>query len=266
MSLSPSASAPPYDAVAAVPRVRRISQADLGWALAEGWRDFKAERGDVLVLAFVYPLIGAVAILLTFNGALLPMVFPLVAGLSIFGPAAASGFYEIARRREIGLESGWLHFFDPLRGRGRGGLIMLTAGLALWFLAWLGAAWMVYGMTIGADYPLSRAEFLRRLLSTPDGLIMIVVGNLVGFAFACVSLAVAVVSFPMAVDKPVRVDLAVETSIRAVAANPWVMASWGVRVAILLALGCLPAFIGLAVVLPVLGYATWHLYTRLVER
>ena len=265
MSLSPSAAAPPY-ADAAVPRVRRVSQADLSWALAEGWRDFKAKRGDILVLAFVYPLIGAVAILLTFNSALLPMVFPLVAGLSIFGPAAASGFYEIARRREIGLDSGWLHFFDPLRGRGRDGLIMLTVGLAVWFLAWLGAAWMIYGMTIGADYPLSRTEFLRRLLSTPDGLIMIVVGNLVGFVFACVTLILAVVSFPMAVDRPVRVDVAVETSIRAFAANPQVMAAWGLRVAGLLALGCLPAFIGLAVVLPVLGYATWHLYTRLVER
>jgi uncharacterized membrane protein len=125
---------------------------------------------------------------------------------------------------------------------------------------------MIYGMTIGADYPLSRAEFLRRLLTTPEGLIMIAVGNLVGFAFACVTLALAVVSFPMVVDRPVRVDVAVETSIRAVAANPWVMASWGLRVAVLLALGCLPAFIGLAVVLPVLGYATWHLYTRVVER
>lgn len=272
MSLSPSAVPSPSTAslvsgdVVRRPRVRRISQADLDWALSEGWEDFKAKRGDILVLAFIYPLVGIVAILLTFNGAMLPLVFPMVAGLSIFGPAAASGFYEIARRREIGLESGWLHVFDPWRGPGRAGPILLTFGLALWFLVWLGAAWMIYAATIGADYPLSRAEFLRRLFSTPQGLTMIVLGNGIGFVFACITLAFAATSFPMVVDKPVGVDVAVETSIRAVAANPRVMASWGLRVAGLLVLGCLPAFIGLAVVLPVLGYATWHLYTRLVER
>jgi len=263
MSLTPSASA---SDLADLPRVRRISRADLNWALSEGWSDFKAKRGDILVLAFIYPFIGLMAILLMFDGALLPMAFPVVAGLSIFGPAAASGFYEIARRRENGLESGWLHFFDPMRGRGRLGLMVLTAGLAIWFMAWLGAAWMLYAATIGEDYPLSRAEFLRRLFYTPEGLTLIVLGNLVGFVFACITLAVAVVSFPMVVDKPVGALLAVETSMRAVVENPEVMSAWGLRVALLLALGCLPAFVGLAIVAPVLGYATWHLYTRLVER
>ena len=95
---------------------------------------------------------------------------------------------------------------------------------------------------------------------------MIVLGNLVGFLFAVTTLILAVVSFPMMVDKPVDAGAAISTSIRAVMENPRVMALWGLRVAGLLALGCLPGFVGLAVVLPVLGYATWHLYTRLVER
>jgi len=153
-----------------------------------------------------------------------------------------------------------------LRGRGRAGLAILTAGLALLFALWLGAACLVYAATIGATPPTDRAEFLSRLISTSDGLTMILVGNLVGFLFACVALTLAVVSFPMMVDRPTDADVAVATSFRAVVENPGAMASWGLRVATLLALGCLPAFVGLAVVLPVLGYATWHLYTRLVER
>jgi uncharacterized membrane protein len=95
---------------------------------------------------------------------------------------------------------------------------------------------------------------------------MIVVGNLAGFVFAVVTVTATLISFPMVVDKPVDAVTAVAASIRAVRANPKVTASWGLRVAGLLALGCIPLFVGLAVVLPVLGYATWHLYTRLVER
>ena len=197
---------------------------------------------------------------------MLPLFFPLVAGLSILGPAVASGFYELARRREEGLDASWRHFLEPLRGRGREGLALLTAGLAGLFILWLIVAWLIYEGTIGAYHPVGAGEFLDRLFHTGAGWTMIVLGNLVGLGFAIVTLLVSVVSFPMVVDKPVDAGTALATSIRAVSANPGVMASWGLRVAGLLFLGCLPAFIGLAVVLPVLGYATWHLYTRVVER
>jgi uncharacterized membrane protein len=93
-----------------------------------------------------------------------------------------------------------------------------------------------------------------------------VVGNAVGAVFAVMTVFLTLVSFPMVVDKPVDAGTAVGTSIRAVSANIPTVASWGVRVAALLVLGALPLFVGLAVVLPVLGYATWHLYTRMVER
>jgi len=248
------------------PNVRRINQDDLSWALSEGWKDFQAKRGDILFLALIYPLVGLAAAVAVFNEQLLPMFFPLVAGLSIFGPAVASGFYEIARRRELGLESSWPHFFDPVRGRGRSGLALLTVGLAVLFSLWLLAAWAIYADTIGTGQTVGVAEFIRRVFTTPEGWTLIVLGNLVGFMFAVATLVLAVVSFPMMVDKPVDADVAVSTSVRAVMENPKVMAWWGLRVAALLALGCLPGFVGLAIVLPVLGYATWHLYTRLVER
>ena len=122
-------------------------------------------------------------------------------------------------------------------------------------------------MTLGAEHPGGLNDFVQRLFATPRGWAMIVLGNLAGFGFAVAALTLSVTSFPMVVDKPgVDPVTAVETSMSAVRENTGVMAAWGLRVAGLLVLGALPAFLGLAVVLPVLGYATWHLYTRVVER
>lgn len=246
--------------------VRRIGEADLNWALSEGWKDFAAKRGDIVFLALLYPLVGLAAAVFAINERFLPLFFPLVAGLSVLGPALASGFYEIARRRELGLDAGWSHFLDPLRSRSRRALAVLTIGLVALFFAWLVAAAAVYATTMGPEAPASLGDFLARLIGTPEGWAMIVVGNLVGLGFAIVTITLSLASFPMVVDKPVDAWSAMATSIRAVRANPVTTASWGLRVVALLAVGCIPAFIGLAVVLPVLGYATWHLYTRLVER
>ena len=248
------------------PRIRRIDDTDARWALAEGWKDFREKRGDLLVLALLYPLVGYAAAAAAFDDDLLPMFFPLVAGLSILGPAVATGFYEIARRRDAGLESSWRHFLDPLGGRGRIALAILTGILIVIFFVWLLSASLIYSAIMGTTPPAGLTDFLRQLFGTSRGWTVILVGNLVGFAFAIVTLVLSLVSFPMIIDRPVDPLTAIETSIRAVAANPRVTALWGLRVAVLLVLGCLPAFIGLAIVLPVLGYATWHLYTCLVER
>lgn len=246
--------------------IRRIGTADLRWALREGWNDFNEKRGDLIFVALLYPLIGLVAAAVATNDLALPMFFPLVAGISIFGPAAASGFYELAKRREEGREATWRHFFDPLLGRKGGTIIALTVGLGVFFALWLGAAFAIYTATMGPNYPSGAAELIQRTFGTPAGWALILLGNATGAVFAVIVLLTTVVSFPMAVDKDVDPAHAVETSMRAVKTNWGTMLGWGVRVAALLALGALPAFIGLAVVLPVLGYATWHLYTRLVVR
>lgn len=248
------------------PSVRRIGANDLDWALREGWRDFRTMRGDLLLIGVLYPLIGVIAAVFAVNANMLPLLFPLVAGLSILGPAVAAGFYELARRREEGLDSGWDHFLDPVKGRSRIQLALLTTVLAALFGAWLMAAWAIYSWTLGQLQPIGMDGFLNAVFSTREGWTMIVLGNLVGFVFAVLTLIVAVVSFPLVVDKSLSAETAVATSIRAVRANPGAVAGWGLRIAGLLVLGSLPLFVGLVVVLPVLGYATWHLYTRLVER
>ncbi len=249
-------------------QVRRVSLGDLNWALDEGWRDFRAKRGDILVIALLYPVLGFAAAAVTIDNRLLPLFFPLVAGVSILGPAVAFGFYEIARRREAGLDASWLHFLDPFRDSRRWSLEILTGLLVILFLLWLAAASTIAAVTVGygpAVGVVGAEAFIHRVLYTTEGWTMILLGFGVGFLFAAASLVLGLVSFPMVVDGSDPWS-AVMTSVRAVRENPMMTIRWGLRVAGLLALGCLPAFIGLAIVLPVLGYATWHLYTRLVER
>jgi uncharacterized membrane protein len=249
------------------PVVRHVGEADLKWALGQGWSDFLARRGDFILLPLIYPLAGFAAFALALNQSLLPMLFPAVAGLSILGPAAAAGFYELARRREAGLDSTWAHFVDPLKGRSRIDLGILTAGLIVLFALWLVAAFVIFRATLGVAGDVTLSQFLTRLVTTPQGWALIVVGNLVGFAFAVATLCLTLVSFPIIVDRPaISAAQAVATSVRAVRENPTAAAAWGLRVAILLVLGCVPLFLGLPIVLPVLGYASWHLYTRLVVR
>lgn len=262
MSRSPAAPLP----MSAPHAVRQITNADLNWALSQGWKDFNAKRGDILVLAVLYPVLGLLTAVVALNDRLLPVFFPLVAGLSVMGPAVAAGFYEIARRRGLGISSSWRYFFDPLRGRSRTPLVILTLMSLTLFGAWIAAAWIIYQMTLAQVGPMTVAGGFEQLFSTPEGLNLVIIGNLVGAGFAVLTVLLTLVSFPMVVDRPVDAGTAVATSVRAVTSNLPVVASWGLRVAGLLVLGSLPFFIGLAVVLPVLGYATWHLYTRMVER
>jgi uncharacterized membrane protein len=139
------------------------------------------------------------------------------------------------------------------------GLVLLAI-----FLLWLLAANVIYQITLGPEPPISIVAFARDLFTTNAGWTMILVGVGVGFLFALLVLAISVVSFPLLLDRDVGLDRAVWTSIRAVAANPGPMAVWGLIVAAGLAIGSIPAFLGLIIVVPVLGHATWHLYRKVV--
>lgn len=249
---------------ASVP-VRTIGATDLSAALREGFGDFLDKRGDLLFAGLIYTVIGLFAAVGALGTSLAPLFFPISAGVALMGPVAALGFYELARRREAGLDSSWAHFLDVRKRPAWEAIVTVSALLLAIFLAWMATAGALYVAFMGGP-PASLGSFLTRLFTTPEGWGLIVVGNLAGLGFAILVLSLSVVSLPMLVDRDVNARTALDTSVRAVRANKAVMARWGVTVVLLLVLGSIPAFVGLAVVLPWLGYATWHLYTRLVDR
>jgi len=248
----------------APPTIRRIGPADIRDALAKGLDDFAAFRDDVVLICVIYPIVGLVLARLAFGYDMLPLVFPMASGFALVGPFASVLLYEMSRRREEGLSASWAGGFGLLRSPALGAILALGLVLMTLFLLWLGAAWEIYALTLGPEPPSSIAGFARDVLTTERGWALIVIGVGVGFVFAVVSLAIGVVSFPLLVEREVRLATAVRTSVRAVMANPAGMALWGFVVACGLALGSIPVFLGLIVVMPVLGHATWHLYRKVV--
>lgn len=244
--------------------LRRIGFGDLGAALIQGWRDFSAIPTQLVFLAVLYPAIGLVAARAASGGHLLPLLWPLASGFALVGPITALGLCQISWRRERMLPTSWLNAFDVLRSPALVPILCVTALLAGIFIAWLITARVIWNATMGGFAPADIDELLSAVLHTPQGWRLILIGNGVGFLFALVVLATSVVTFPALLDRPMPAERAVALSLRATALNPLPVLAWGFIVALVLAVASIPFFLGLAVAVPVLGHATWHLYRRLV--
>jgi uncharacterized membrane protein len=247
------------------PEIAHIGIADLRDALARGVGDFAAYRSDVIFICLIYPLAGLVLAWLTFGYATLPLLFPLASGFALLGPVAAVGLYEISRRREQGAEVTWADAFGVVRSPAFGAIFVLGLVLLVIFLAWMAVAYVIYQGTLGPEPPESLGSFISDVLTTGAGWAMIIIGCGIGFLFAVLVLTISVVSFPLLLDRDVGLYTAVQTSIRAVAENPRTMAVWGLIVAGGLVIGSAPLLLGLILVMPVLGHATWHLYRKVVR-
>jgi uncharacterized membrane protein len=252
------------DAQVSLPVVRRITAADLKDVLARGASDFGANRTDVIFLCVLYPVIGVVLAFLAAGHEMLPLLFPLASGFALIGPFAGVGLNEMSRRRDLGINEGWSDAFRVLSSPSLGAIILLGLLLTVVFLFWLVTAYAIYDLTMGPWLPESPSVFLHDVLMTGPGRKLIVIGVGVGFMFAAVVLVISVVAFPLLLDRPVGVEVAVRTSVRAAIVNPGPIALWGLIVAAGLLIGSIPVFVGLIVVLPVLGHSTWHLYRKLV--
>jgi len=246
------------------PVVRTMAVRDLKDVLRRGMADFSAMPSHAIFLCLIYPIVGLILARLSVGYDVLSLLFPLAAGFALVGPFAAIGFYELSRQREQGLEPSWQNAFDVLHSPSRGAIFALGFLLLMIFVIWVAVAQAIYIANFGYEAAASIPHFLRQVFTTPAGWLLIIVGNGVGFLFALSVLIISVVSFPLLVDRDVGAVEAVLTSLRAVAANPIPMVVWGLIVAGLLVIGSIPFFVGLAVVVPVLGHSTWHLYRKVV--
>ena len=244
--------------------VNRIGFADLKDALKRGLDDFTAMPTHAMFLVAIYPIVGLLLARLAFGYSILPLLYPLVTGFALVGPLAALGLYELSRRREAGLEASAGHALDVVDSSSIGALIALGLLLLGLFVLWIAFANAIYIANFGYAPPASIASFVHDVLTTRAGWNLIVIGNGVGFLFAVAVLTAGVISFPLLLDRDVGAAVALLTSIRVVLKNPVTMAGWGFIVAALLFIGALPAFLGLTIVMPVLGHASWHLYRKAV--
>jgi len=249
----------------ALPAVRHIQMSDLSTCLRKGWEDFAALPSHAIILALIYPVIGLIVARLIHGYSVLPLLFPLAAGFALLGPFAAIGLYELSRRREAGQNPTASDALHVLSSPSLGAMIALGVLLMILFAAWVATAQAIYVACFGYMPAARIPDFLGMVLTTRAGWTLILVGCGVGLLFAIVALCISVVSFPLMLDRHASAAQAMTVSMKAVAENPQTMMAWGLIVAALLVLGSLPLFLGLAVVVPVLGHATWHLYRTVVE-
>ncbi len=247
------------------PVTRRIDIDDVRAALRAGMDDFSAFRSDVMFAALLYPVIGIVLAFVAFNRDLLPLFIPMALGFAIVGPVAALGLYEMSRRRERGDPASWADGLSVLRSPSIGPILMLALYLIALYVAWLLVSGVIYNVTLGPAPPASVGAFVMDTLTTGPGWAMVILGMGVGLVFAVTALAISLVSFPLLLERDIGLPTAVVTSVRVVSDNPRAAAAWGIVVVAGLVIGSIPVFLGLIVVVPVLGHATWHLYRRAVE-
>jgi uncharacterized membrane protein len=246
------------------PTIRSIGVDDITAALREGADDFRAMPAFGMTIGGVFALGGMVIMYLAVAYDLVVLAFPLLAGFALVGPFAAMGLYEGSRRRDAGQSVGVGDIFDVRRATTSVNIFFLGFILLFALFVWLRVALLIYALFFGLSGSGSIGDLIVDVFTTANGFAFLVIGNAVGAAFAFVVFAISVVSFPYMLEKDVDPVSAVALSVSAVAKNPLPLAGWALFVAVALAVSWAPFFLGLIVVLPVLGHATWRLYKKMI--
>ncbi|MBU6418660.1 MAG: DUF2189 domain-containing protein [Proteobacteria bacterium] len=242
-------------------RIERPGLSVIFDALREGVADWRTFRTDVVVNVVIYPLAAALLAGVILDRALLPFVFPVCAGMALIGPVGTIWFAALSRQRErdgTATSDAAAAIFDSPRRLTVQRLALLLIGL---FALWIVVAGIVYSITLGR---VSGGSFFDNLFTTIAGYEMLVIGVLLGAAFALVALAIGLVGFQLALDREMGVGEVVSISLHVALANPRLALAWGGVVVAGLVLGALPGLLGLSLAVPILGHASWHLYRRLV--
>ena len=249
---------------AARPEILSLDMSDLRHALREGWSDFLAQPTYGAFFATVYFAGGWLLFLaFTLKGQVW-WTLPAAAGFPILGSFVACGFYEISRRREGGVPLVLSEILGAVFRQKDRQIPSMAAVIVVFFLFWNFLSHMIFALFLGKS-TMTNVSSSMGVFLTPEGLAMLAFGTAVGAVFATLLYALTVVSLPMLLDdREVDFVTAMLTSLALVRENPVIMLGWGAFIASLLFVGMLPGFLGLFIVLPVLGHASWHLYRRAV--
>lgn len=247
--------------VAPVTVASDLTTSDLRRAIAAGWGDFRACPAFGLFFAAIYVGAGIFLYYALFSWGEIGWLVPAAAGFPLIAPFVAVGLYEVSRRREAGLPMSWRAVLGALRGRGDEQILSMGVILFVAFAFWIMLAHGIFAIFLAESGIGSESLELFR---TGAGIMTLVVGSIVGALMALAFYAITVVSLPMLVDRDVDFITAIIVSLGTVRSNKYVMLGWAVLIALSLFVAMVPLFLGLLVVLPVLGHATWHLYRRAV--
>ena len=247
-----------------VPPLGAVEMSMLGAALRRGWRDMKRAPGYALIFAGVYVGIGWMLVWVTWwTGQSYWLIFAAV-GFPLVGPFAAVGLYEVSHRLQGGEPLGPEEIFGVIAHQRRRQLPSICAVIIIMFLFWFFLAHMIFALFLGFS-TMTNVSTSFEIYTTSQGLTMLAFGTGVGAVFALLLYMLTVVSLPLLLDREVDFVTAMITSFKIVRDNPVPMLVWAVIVAGLTFVAMIPGFLGLFVVLPLLGHGTWHLYRQMVE-
>ncbi|HRJ69104.1 MAG TPA: DUF2189 domain-containing protein [Beijerinckiaceae bacterium] len=246
------------------PAIRSISFKDIGEALAAGLRDLQAAPVYGLTFGALYCLGGILIVLFVTALGMPYFAYPLAAGFALLGPMVAIGLYEVSRLREMGAVLSWGAVLRAMKAQARQEIGWMSFVVLFVMIIWLYQVRLLLALFLGFEPISTLRDFLTVVLTTPQGWMFLAIGHVIGAVLSLVLFSLTVVSFPILLDRPVDFITAMITSVRSVVTNPQPMVAWAIMIVALLICATLPMFLGLIVVLPILGHATWHLYRRLV--
>jgi uncharacterized membrane protein len=258
---SPAPARPP-----ALPRVVALGAADIRECLFRGIGDFASAPRFGLVFGGIFALIGIVIVLGLTRWDMPWMIYPFAIGFPLIGPFAAAGLYEVSRRLETGAPLSWNAVLSVVWAQRSREVSWMAFAMLFIFWIWMYQIRLLIALVLGRMSFSTLEKFFAVVLTTPQGWLFLAIGHAVGAALALILFSITVVSIPLLMDRDYDFVTAMITSVKTVVASPVVMLGWGVIVTLAVIAACVPFFLGLLVVLPVLGHATWHLYRRAVPR
>ncbi len=248
-----------------MPKVNKITVNDVIDAFAAGLADFRRAPVYGLAIGAFFALGGLFVVLSAAALNMSYLSYPAAAGFVLIGPFAAVGLYEVSRRLQNGEELSWSRIFGTMWAQ-KGRELSWMAFVVLFIqIMWMYQVRLLLALFLGFRSFASFDEFLTQVISTPEGLMFLAVGHVVGAILSLILFSLTVVSFPLLMEEDRDFITAMITSVRAVFTSPVPMIGWAFVVTAVLIVSMAPAFLGLVVSLPILGHTTWHLYKKCVE-